>query len=429
MDARTMPKKTALAGQRRQLDEVHCAADLVHETRCVDEETLNSEVYKIFEKHPELQSLPVLEKRRVVGLINREFFMTQMAGKFHWEIYGKKRCTKLMDASPLVIEATTPITEIASQLLDAGSSDILVDSFVITVDGMLVGIGYTSDVMAVLLMEEQRAVEELRNHQERLTQMVEERTHDLLQAKLAAEHANRAKSEFLANMSHELRTPLHGVLAFSQMGLEKAGDAPREKLTRYFTQISESANRLSKMVHELFDLSELDSGSAQLQPVPADLCELARRVIDELAPQATDREITLHIEDKIGTAMIVCEPERVCKVLRNVIGNAIKFSPQASAVAIQTRWKYSATDGEQSQPKAAVINVIDRGPGIPDNELESIFDHFTQSSTTRTGAGGKGLGLAISREIMRLHGGLICARNNAEGGACIVIEFPVKQLA
>jgi signal transduction histidine kinase len=135
----------------------------------------------------------------------------------------------------------------------------------------------------------------------------------------------------------------------------------------------------------------------------------------------------LILEAAIEKAPIICEPERVCQVLRNVIGNAIKFSPPTSTIRIQTRWKYSATAKESDLPTGAVIHVIDQGPGIPDSELESIFEHFTQSTTTRTGAGGKGLGLAISREIMRLHGGSISARNNPEGGACIVIEFPVRE--
>jgi signal transduction histidine kinase len=423
-----MAKKHTRTSKQNPLEGVSCAADLSHETRCVDEETLNSEVYKILEKHPELQSLPVVENGRVVGLINREFFMTQMAGKFHWEIYGKKNCTKMMDGAPLVIDAEMPIPAIASQLLESGSPNILVESFIITRDGLLVGTGHTSDVMAVLLMQEQRAAKELRGQQERLTQMVEERTHDLLLAKLAAEHANQAKGEFLANMSHELRTPLHGVLAFSQMGLEKAGDAPREKLARYFTQIAESANRLSQLIQELLDLSELDSGRAELNPVPADLCKLTRGVIHELTPSATDRIVTLALEANIDTAPIICEPERVCQVLRNVIGNAIKHTPPASTVTVQVRWKYSTSDSQYDLPRAVVIHVIDHGPGIPEDELESVFDHFTQSTATRTGAGGKGMGLAISRQIMRLHGGLINARNNPEGGACIIIEFPTKQV-
>ncbi|TXT25877.1 MAG: PAS domain S-box [Rhodocyclaceae bacterium] len=424
-----MKKKHPQAPFRQQWQQIRCANDLCHSTRCIDQDTLNSEVYKVFEKHPELQCLPVTGKDRIIGLINRESFMTEMAGRFHWEVYSKKRCVKLMQDDPLIIDADMTIPDIASRLLDTGAVNTLADNFIVTRAGQLLGIGYTRNVMAVLLTQEQQATEELRRHHERLTQMVEERTHDLLQAKLAAERANLAKSEFLSNMSHELRTPLHAVLAFSHKGLEKAKEAPRGKLENYFNYITESATRLSKLVHELLDLSALDSGNAQLKPVPADLCALARRVVDEAFLLAEGRAISLVFEAKIETAPIICEPERARQVLRNVIGNAIKFSPPASTVRVLTRWKYSATANEHDLPTGAVVHVIDQGPGIPDDELDGIFEHFTQSTVTRTGAGGKGLGLAISREIMRLHGGSISARNNPEGGACFVIEFPVRQPA
>jgi signal transduction histidine kinase len=422
-----MKKKHLHAHQSPQWQQIRCAADLCHPTRCVDQDTLNGEVYKVFEKHPELQCLPVTDKNRIVGLINRESFMTEMAGRFHWEIYSKKRCVKMMQDDPLIIESDTLIPDIASRLLGTGAVNILLDSFIVTRDGQLLGIGYTSNVMAVLLTQEQQATEELRRHHERLTQMIEERTHDLLQAKLAAERANLAKSDFLANVSHELRTPLHAVLAFSRMGSEKSPEAPREKLAQYFTHIADSARRLSQLVHDLLDLSALDSGNSQLKAVSADLCALTERVIAESLPLAADRGIELRHETKIETALLVCEPERICQVLRNVIGNAIKYSPAGAAVKLQSRWKYAAGSNEHDLPAAAVIHVIDHGPGIPDSELESIFDGFTQSTATRTGAGGKGLGLAISREIMRLHGGAISARNNPEGGACFIIEFPVVQ--
>lgn len=419
-----MPKKSS-ATPKLQNASVRLAADLSHETRCVEEETLNSEVYRIFEKHPKLHSLPVTDKNRVVGLINRDFFMTQMAGRFHWEIYSKKRCSKMMEETPLVIEADTPIPEVAGRLLEAGSPNILVDSFVIARDGQLLGIGYTSDVMAVLLGQEQEAAAELRRHHQRLTAMVEERTHDLLQAKLAAEQAYRAKSDFLANISHELRTPLHAVLAFSRMGLEKAADIPRDKLARYFKHVVDSAYRLSELVQELLDMSALDAGNAQMKSTSVDICQLTEQVIADSSALAANRQITLENEARTESAFVIGDPERLSQVLRNVVGNAIKYSPPASQVRIQSRWKYAANADESSLPSALVVHVVDHGPGIPEGELERIFERFTQSSATHTGAGGKGLGLAISREIMRLHGGSITARNNPEGGACFVIEFPV----
>lgn len=421
-----MVKKKRPAGHAEAPEpSIRCAGDLARDTRCVDQDTLNNEIWKIFDKHPEIDCLAVTEKRQVLGLINREFFMTRMAGRFHWEIYGKKRCTKMMSESPLLIDAATPIVEIAGLLIEADTPNVLSDNFVVLRDGQLVGIGHTRDVMAFLLRHEQQVAETLRRSEEHLQRMVEERTQDLLQAKLSAEHANRAKSDFLANISHELRTPLHGVLAFSKLGLERRNSVGPDQLAQYFDKINQCANRLSLMVGDLIDMSSLDSGKARLSRIDADLGDLVTRAIAGLASFAAERQVAVHGDCRIGDARLSCEPPRVAQVLYHVIGNAIKFSPPGAAVQVQIRCKCTAGTPPESHPSALIVSVSDQGPGIPEGEQEHIFEHFVQSSATATGAGGKGLGLAISRQIMRLHGGAIRVRNNPEGGACFSLEFPV----
>lgn len=421
-----MAKKQHLAAGKKPGEQIHCAGDLVHETQCVDGDIPNCDIWKIFDKHPEIQCLPVTHKKQVIGLINRESFMTRMAGRFHWEIYGKKRCTKMMDESPPIIAEDTPVAEIASLLIESGTPNLLGDNFIVTRDGDMLGIGYTSDVMATLLLLERQHAEISRQNQERLHQMVEERTGDLLQAKLAAEQANRAKTEFLANISHELRTPLHGVLAFARLGQGRADSTPPEKLSAYFEKIVECANRLSRLVNDLLDLSSFDAGKMTLNRLKVDLSQLVDRAIADLSALAAERQVHIHCEKPGDEAMADCDPERIAQVLRHVIGNAIKFSPKDATVTIRIRWKYPANATDRKQAAAVLIYIVDCGPGIPERELESIFEHFTQSSTTRTGAGGKGLGLAISREILRLHGGTITARNNPEGGACFIVALPVS---
>jgi signal transduction histidine kinase len=150
---------------------------------------------------------------KIVGLINRERFMGHMAGHFHWEVYGKKCCTKLMDPEIVVVEAEPEIREVANLLLVSGKNRMLLENFIVSRDGIYLGTGYSSDVLATLLDLERDASDQLRQHRDHLSSMVDERTHELLLAKQAAEQANRAKSEFMTNMSHEFRTPLHAILA------------------------------------------------------------------------------------------------------------------------------------------------------------------------------------------------------------------------
>lgn len=412
--------KTGDSGNLAVADRGRTAADICHPTICIQADVRNSEVLAIFNNDLSLNCLPVIDAGEIIGLINRHRFMGTMAGRFHWEIYSKKRCTKMMDASPLVIEADTPIREVANMLLHDARTPLLPESFIVASKGEFMGTGYVSDVLALLLQYEQQAAAELRQHRDNLAEMVEIRTHDLEIARKAAEHASRAKSEFLANISHELRTPLHAVLAFTQLGKQKGADAERERLIQYFRRIDESALRLKYLVDDLLDISKLEAGQMVLKLAQADLRDLINRTRDELSNFAAQRQIDICCDYRVESALIECDADRICQVLSNLLHNACKFSAEGSQVDMILIPRCSR---DQDQERGYRVMVIDRGPGIPETELNSIFERFTQSSLTRTGAGGTGLGLTISREIMKLHHGNISARNNPDGGACFMIDF------
>lgn len=408
--------KKTLAWSRDQgnLEHVHSASQICFPTQWISAEMKNQDVYAIFDSDAHIQILPVVQEGEVVGLINRERFMGTMAGRFHWEIYSKKRCTKMMDVDPLVVDAATSIAEVANQLLHLGE---LPESFIIADKGTFQGTGYTSDVLATLLRQQQAAVAELQSHRDTLSATVRERTYDLELAKLAAEHANQAKSEFLTNMSHELRTPLHAVLAMAGMGRQKSAEAPREKLAKYFSVINESGERLARLVNNLLDISAFEAGSIVLSPALIDLNHLPTRVFAELASLADQGEVTLLFTPG-APAPYLGDAERLHQVVRNVVGNALKYSPKGSNIRVELESIQPVPEG------GYCLHIVDHGPGIPASELEHIFARFTQSTQTNTGAGGSGLGLPICREIMRLHGGQIVASNHPEGGACFTISFP-----
>jgi PAS domain S-box-containing protein len=267
--------------------------------------------------------------------------------------------------------------------------------------------------------ERMRVEAELRSHREHLQELVARKTRDLVQAKEQAEKASHAKSEFLANMSHELRTPMHGIMSFAEIGEQKAASADREKLRRYFENIHVSGSRLLALLNDLLDLSKLESGKMPFSFALHDICQVVRSCAaqEEARLQAANLTLALDLPDEGVTVRL--DPARFAQVIGNLLSNAIKFSPPAGQIDIQVRHLDDRVE----------LSVSDQGPGIPDDELEEVFDKFVQSSKTSSGAGGTGLGLSISREIVSAHGGAIWADNRTGGGACLMVHLPLGEVS
>jgi len=230
-----------------------------------------------------------------------------------------------------------------------------------------------------------------------------------------AETANRSKSEFLANMSHELRTPLHAILSFASFGEKNAASAKPEKITEYFHKIQNSGKILLNLVNNLLDLAKLESGKMVFEFQRTNLCTLLGKVADEFTSLVSERGLTIDYVEPASKAMANVDRDKFMQVIRNLVSNAVKFSPQGGKIGIDI-----AQEGHLLQ-----VRVTDQGAGIPPAELEKIFEEFVQSSTTKTGAGGTGLGLAISRQIAAAHKGRIWAENQPQGGAVFFFEIPL----
>ena len=251
-----------------------------------------------------------------------------------------------------------------------------------------------------------------------LEEQVRARTLQLEQAKDVAEAANHSKSEFLANMSHELRTPMHSILSFARFGLDKLnkGDIAVEKLQKYLSRIECSGERLLSLLNNLLDLSKLDVGKFPFNPRPHNLSNIIKTSIDDVSGTAMEKEIEVSYTPARPPVIIQCDEEQINQLLRNILGNALKFSERNSNIEVVLT----------QQPEHAIIEVIDSGIGIPDDELEHVFSKFVQSSKTNNGAGGTGLGLALCREFVSLHEGVIAAHNNCSGGTTIRVELPLE---
>ncbi|MEZ4650682.1 MAG: ATP-binding protein [Candidatus Eisenbacteria bacterium] len=279
-------------------------------------------------------------------------------------------------------------------------------------------IGTLVDVFNGMLDEIESRDAELRAAHGDLERRVEERTADLLQAKEAAEQANRAKSEFLANISHELRTPMHGILSFANFGRKKATKAARENLLEYFENIWNSGSRLLVLLNDLLDLSKLSAGKMEMEFTQSRMDEVIACAVDELRSLVSERGISVELS---GDASHPCrmDSQRMLQVFRNILSNALKFSPAGAVIRVRM---HEDVGGIR-------VEIEDEGVGIPDDELDYIFAKFTQSAKTKNGAGGTGLGLALVKEIVEAHQGRVWAEAGRAQGACFIVALPYEAVS
>jgi PAS domain S-box-containing protein len=234
-----------------------------------------------------------------------------------------------------------------------------------------------------------------------------------------AQEANRVKDEFLAVLSHELRTPLNPILGWTR--LLKSGRCPPDKAPEALETIERNAKLQTQLIEDLLDISRILSGKLSITPVVMDLNAVIRAAIEtvQLAAGAKGIEIQAVFppDSEVGSATVVGDPARLQQVVWNLLSNAVKFTPPGGQVTIRL-----------SQPQhQAQIQVIDTGKGIAADFLPYVFETFRQadSSTTRT-FGGLGLGLAIVRQLVELHGGTVAVDSQGEGqGATFTVRLPL----
>ena len=242
----------------------------------------------------------------------------------------------------------------------------------------------------------------------------------LVHAKETAETANRAKSEFLSNMSHELRTPMHAILNYASMGQKRVGNQNTEKLQKYLQNISIAGNRLLELLNTLLDLAKMEAGKMDFHLKPGHFHEVIAQTRMELDSLLRAKNLQVEIIDAVTDSQADFDRARMMQVLVNLFSNAIKFSPDGGTIQVGL----STVCLPGGQTEAMCCSITDSGPGIPDDEVEQVFDKFIQSSKTKTGAGGTGLGLSICREIVVAHGGQIWAEKGRTQGAEFRLTLP-----
>ena len=261
-------------------------------------------------------------------------------------------------------------------------------------------------------------VQELSKYVYDLQRSEEAREQLLLRAERArteAEAANRIKDEFLATLSHELRTPLTSLLGWSSVLREAKRD--EKVLHQGLEAIDRNARVQAQLIDDLLDVSRIVSGKLNLDVRPLDLASVARAAINVVRPAADAKGITLYYSDEPGLGAISADSARMHQIIWNLLSNAVKFTPHGGKIFVRVE-----RDGADAR-----ITVSDTGQGIESEFLPRVFDRFRQadSSTTRS-FGGLGLGLAIVRHLVELHGGTVSAQSEGlKKGATFAATFPL----
>ncbi len=277
------------------------------------------------------------------------------------------------------------------------------------------------------ISDRKQAEDELMRHRNHLEKLVKERTTELAHAKKAAEEArqsaegaNRAKSEFLANMSHELRTPLNSILGFSQIMGRDPELTPGQMES--LSTIARSGEHLQELINDVLEISKIEAGHVMLHETEFDLHQMFDTLASMFRLRASDKGLSLQFEiaPKVPQYLLA-DDRRLRQVMINLLSNAIKFTAKGD---ILVRIDYC--DGEAEEARLDIA-VEDSGPGIAPEEIEALFEPFSQTRSGRSAQEGTGLGLPISQKFVQLMGGKINVSSNENQGSVFSFNIPVTE--
>jgi len=231
------------------------------------------------------------------------------------------------------------------------------------------------------------------------------------------ETANRHKSEFLANMSHELRTPLNAVLGFSEILLQQMFGPLNEKQEEYLRDIRESGAHLLSLINDILDLSKIEAGRMELEVKDFDLPQAVSDAMILVRERAMRRELALDVAIDAGVATVRADERKIKQVLLNLLSNAIKFTPEGGRITVHAAQGNGCVE----------VSVKDTGIGIAPEDQGVVFEEFRQVGSSAAKQEGTGLGLALCRRFIELHGGRIWVDSEVGKGSAFTFALPVRR--
>jgi two-component system sensor histidine kinase BarA len=327
----------------------------------------------------------------------------------------------ILAAVLLIRRITTPLNSLVRVARQVAGGDLTASVEPMTRDevGQLTAaFGQMTDSLKERDLAVKQAYQDLEQLTRTLEQRVWQRTSELQTANDKLQELDRLKSAFVSIVSHELRTPMTSIKGYVENLLDGLAGTLTDKQTRSLERVKHNIDRLTRMINELLDLSKIEAGRMDLNVTPVSLLDMAEEVVESYRAVADEKSITIRIIPHHPIPRVKGDADKLNRILINLIHNAIKFTPVGGEIRIET----------QAQGHDSVeICVIDTGSGIPSHELDKIFDKFYRGDSAPVEARGAGLGLAIAKNLVELHGGTIRVESALGTGSRFSFTIPIAR--